>query len=175
MFQTLKTVAAALALVGVSAAQAATISVDPASQTAAPGPVSVDIVADFNEATLGGDFTVNFNPGLLNFLSSTTGPDFFVATTNVGSGTVDFSVIANDIAGFSGQGVIKTLNFQYSGTGSAAIDLAGQDWAGLDLGSSIATTYVGGEIKPAVVPIPAAAWLMLSGLGLVGGAIRKRR
>jgi hypothetical protein len=76
--------------------------------------------------------------------------------------------------------VIKTLNFQYSGTGSAAIDLTGQAWSGLDLDTdgiptSIQASYVGGVINPAVVPVPAAAWLMLSGLGLVGGAIRKRR
>ena len=43
-------------------------------------------------------------------------------------------------------------------------------WFATD-GSAIDMRYIGAEV---VVPVPAAAWLMLSGLGLLGGIARRK-
>jgi len=39
----------------------------------------------------------------------------------------------------------------------------------------VAPTYVANVAGPSAVPIPAAAWLMASGLGVFGAAARKRK
>ena len=75
--------------------------------------------------------------------------------------------------------LLGVLNFEGTNVGSSLITMADSDsvtgpWFGVD--SLLATVdYTGAnvDVVPAI-PVPAAAWLMLSGLGLLGGIARRK-
>jgi hypothetical protein len=183
--------ALALALGGISsAANAVSVYLQPETQNVALGDsFSVDVWWDFTgDATLGGGTDVTWNASALDFVSLVfdDNPEFDVAFTRQGivsPGLID-GFATGSFDGLAGDGplYIATITFKTLAPGSVDINLA-EDIGGIagvfvgvdgqpygdDLTFSGATVNVtGGE-----VPVPAAAWLMLSGLGALVGYRRK--
>ena len=122
--------------------------------------------------TNGGDFRLSFNLGLLQFPNPVVDTSVWefasIIDTSV-PGTISFSV-----ASFSDRGPdfpIATVTFDAIGVGVSALDLAGDPWAGVG-GSAIPVNYVDGRVN---IPLPAAAWLLLSAVGAVGTFGVRRR
>ena len=73
--------------------------------------------------------------------------------------------------------LLGTLNFVGTNVGSSLITMADSDsvtgsWFGVD-GLPATVDYTGAHVVSAI-PVPAAAWLMLSGMGLLGGLARRK-
>ena len=166
-----------LVLCGLSShAYSAMISIDPITQTATDGSqvvVNVDItgVTDL----YGFQFDLEFNPSVLAAVSSSEGTflpsgggTFFVPGTidNVGgtvSATADTLLTA--ITGVSGSGALATFDFTAIGPGSSSLSIANVTLLDSNL-NSIPNTAGGGSVTVTnPTPLPAAAWLLLSGLG----------
>lgn len=188
--------AAALVLGSVSsAANAVSVYLLPEVGTAPPGgQFAVDMWWDFTgEATLGGGTDVSWDPAVLSFASlvfnSTPGlldPAFTRCETGgndpncVSPGFLN-AMATGSFNGLAGTGplYIATITFDVVGGGgsSTAINLAEDgDIAGPFISLVTFDTYPNIEFRGAsvsVVPLPAAAWLMIGGLGALLGFRRK--
>jgi hypothetical protein len=176
-----------------SAASAATVSLAPATQSVAPGdPVVLTLGFDFTgDPTLGGGVDVFYDPTVLDFVSFVFGtragldpgynraPDDKAGPGGVALGELDGLGFGN-FAGLTGPGTVGQLNFLAIGPGTAEVTLAENDsFAGGFYSASTfgpqAVTFVGAEVEVQAVPLPAAAWLLASALGLTGLASARRR
>lgn len=77
--------------------------------------------------------------------------------------------------GASGPTLVGSLSFTGMANGTSLLTMFDNDtpagsWFATDT-TAIVMDYIGAEV---VVPVPAAAWLMLSGLGLLGGIARRK-
>ncbi len=164
---------AALLVLGTGAASAATVSVGSYTQQLGD-TFDVSIIGSgFDSLTNGGDFTLAFDPAILQ---ATAAPvDTAVWEFGNPSGTIIPGLISFSVASFSDRGPdfpIATVTFNAIGLGLSALDLEGDPWAAPG-GVAIDVTYVDGSVSP--VPLPAAAWLLLSAVGAVGAFGVRRR
>ena len=165
---------------------AATVSLQPTVASVGEGATfSVDLVLDATDApvTSGFDFkgqgfvTVTFDQTKVAFNSfSFNSPAVQLGAITTGAGSVAFGV--NDS---SAAQTIGTFSFTALAPAGNTIGFTVADSVPV-LGSFVNTNptivpytpdFIGGEVN--VVPIPAAAWLMLSGLGVLGGWSRFKR
>jgi hypothetical protein len=184
----------ALALsVAAASANAATISIDPSSQSTTVGStVSATVrIADLTTGTapsLGGyDLNLSFDSAVLSFSGLTYGSGLDVLglgsirVSDTGSAALgllnvveisldeesDLNALQTDAFG------LFTVTFQALAAGTSGLSLQVNslaDAAGLGLNAATAN----GSIGVAPVPLPAAAWLLFSGLAGLAGISRRR-
>lgn len=167
-----------LGLVGV--AQAGVIYFNPTMQTVASGDnVSFDVNVDFSATpTIGGYFQISYDASLLGFVSFTYNSGFGTTyTPTVSSGLIDGLGFAS--SPYSGIATLGTVVFSTADAGLA--NLAAGPYSNPtynfrnSTGSSfISMTYGSASAEVTAVPVPAALWLMASGLSALGVGLRRR-
>jgi len=165
-------------------------------QTGAAGPVDIgvtvafDLIMDFSgtqliggteqsEITLGGGFGVNFDASILQFASYDSaglGDPFFGRDPDVMDGLLESGAFG-DFNGLTGPDLVATMSFIAVAGGDTSIALSATAGdAGPFISAADFTTILDvefGSADVAVVPVPAAVWFMLSGLGALVGFGRK--
>jgi hypothetical protein len=196
----LASVLAAAALWATSfGAQAHVISLDPIAQKVSLGDTfEVDINIFFQEATVGGAFDLFYDSTQVEFVSfafddfffnDVSDPAFDHAPDNCftdgapfgGCDVGDAELNATGFGSFdgiSGSYLVGTLVFRAIGAGTSDLTMATNDapfggFFSAETGLPMDVLYNSAKVVINPVPVPAAAWLLLSALGLIG-ARRKR-
>ena len=172
----LKKLACALMLFGlVGAVQAASVSLTPlSSQPVTLGSlISFDVMLDFGDAPVtSGDFNLTYDTTRLAFSGFNYGSNTFgVSTFNINPSSPDGEVQGIGFVGsISGSGILGTVTFLTEGLGMADLSPVAASPPGFFNGSSpVVPDYFGNSAQISAVPVPAAVWLMASGLlGMVG-------
>lgn len=182
---------AALLSVAAIPGHAAVVTVNPAATSTVVGQsllVAVDIsdLVDGGAPSLGAfDIDVSFDPAVLSFTQITfgTGLDVLGLGGNLqqgteGSGIVNaFELSLDSIDDLNtlqpGAFALFTLTFQALSAGTSNLSLTLNSLADAD-GIEIAATTVGSSIEVAPVPLPAAGWMLLSGLLSLAGITARR-
>lgn len=163
--------AVGLLAVSFSAAQAASITLNPsAASVGVGGTVDVTFTMNFTgQATLGGGFDLLYNAAVLSLdtwsYEEIGDPDFLgPATPGVGSIT---AIAFGDFAGLTGPAWFGTASFSAIGAGTANFamsDNVGPAGPFIDLVTyaPITVSYVTSGFEVTAVPVPAAAWLFAS-------------
>ncbi|MGI9342509.1 MAG: cohesin domain-containing protein [Gammaproteobacteria bacterium] len=186
MTQNIRYILAALLYVA-GAVQAATLSVSPANQSVGPsGTAQVAITVSGLTAngapSLGVyDFTLTYDPAVISFTSVSYGdpglgnqlalstPSFQASNTGTSGAAqiIESSLDSPAIldGGQAGAFTLAILTFDAVGPGTSALNLTGVTLGDADA-NALPAILVGGSLT--VVPLPAAAWLFASALGLLG-------
>jgi len=163
---------------------AATVSLDPSTGFVSEGgQFTVNLVMDASDAignhpgSFSGMVLVDFDAALVDYVGfeyNSPATEFGTAVIETNSVQLGFNT-ANDV------GIIGTFTFDVLGSAGSIISL-GLDDALPRIGTffnndpianqKFEPVFSGAEVS--VVPIPAAAWLMLSALGILGGLSRRR-
>lgn len=171
-----------LGFIAMSSAQAATVSLTPSASNVAVGDsltVHVDATA-FSTPTGGATLGISYDPSLsLAGASASAGSPFGVPNLNADD-TVDFFVGLTDPLA-SGDFPVIDLQFvavsEAQGAQVTLVDLVNFDLAWFDENFDPIPniTYNAASVNVNPVPLPAAVWMMLGGMGLLGWTGRRRQ
>ena len=160
-----------------STAYSATIALLPDQQTVGIGETfSVDIVGTGFADLAGGEFDLIYNDSVFVINSITIDPywDFF-PDGGAKNGLDRWSFIAFDTFGntpAAGDFVIATIDLVSLSEGISTIDFSNTFFSnGL---TELLPDLTGTEITVSAIPMPATAWLLLSGLGLLGYTAKRK-
>ncbi|MBI3546206.1 MAG: hypothetical protein HY081_06390 [Gammaproteobacteria bacterium] len=172
-------------ILNTACAQAALVSFSPSSNTVTLGQsFSMNIMGNFStgETIEGGGLDLVFSPTVLSVSNVTINTalfDFFSipGTINNSTGTVS-GILFNTFAGANGNFLIATVDFTAKASGNSSLLLsqsALNPFSSSSAGASLNVAYQPASVTVTTVPIPAAIWLMLSGLGLMGFGVKKKK
>jgi hypothetical protein len=191
----LASVLAAAALLGTSyGAEAHVISLDPIIQKVSLGDTfEVDINMAFSEATLGGAFDLFYDPAHVEFVSfsfddffynNVSDPAFDHAPDNCFTDGAPFggcdvgdpelnAIGFGNFDGISGSYLVGTIVFRAVGAGASDLTMAVNDapfegFFSAETGLPMDVLYNSAKVDINAVPVPAAAWLLTTALGLLG-------
>ena len=176
----------ALLLCIITSSHAATITLSPLSQNVVLGnPVSLQLNMDFTgDPTVGGGIDIFYDSSLLSFVSFTFDPGLgddpgFRRQPDVLTNELNGLAFGN-YDGLEGPSTVGTLTFNTIGTGTVWFTMADNDSPAGPFYSAVTfeqqtVDYCCASVTITAVPIPAAWWLMLSGLGMIGAMWRKKR
>lgn len=185
-----------------SIASSSTVTLVPSKSTLGLNEVfTIDLVLDANDAVgphpglYSGSVTIDYDPAVLVFNNSTGFTEAITGTTMVstsGAGsrntvTVGFGGVTFNVTPDAGS--LGVFTFQANGMPSTATLVDINDTNGLGSFVNSAGSQPGDpineffpvpgdvtlNIQTSAVPLPAAAWLMLSGLGLFGFSVRRKK
>ncbi|MHB1141398.1 MAG: cohesin domain-containing protein [Sulfuricaulis sp.] len=189
-------VSAALLFLASNTTHAATVSIDPSSQTVSTGAIVnfnlvISGLGNGSAPSLGTfDLDINFNPAILSFSAVNFGDSVlgdqldlfgFGSITSYDDstlGTVNLFQLSfddpNDLDTLQAADfTMATLTFSALSSGTSALDIS-INALGDSIGDPLAADITGGSVIVSAVPLPAAIWLLGSGLlGLVGMARHK--
>jgi len=168
-----------------AAAAANTISFSPDPRNVVLGgpDFSVDLVGTgFASSTDGGAVSISFDATVLQVVSVVLSPtwNFYSApgTVNNVLGTItgiEFATLSTPPASFT----VGTITFAAIAAGNSVLDVS-EYFGGVLGGFAVAGNpqsvgFVDGlvQVQAAAVPVPGAAWLWLSGLGVLAGVRRR--
>jgi hypothetical protein len=199
--KTIRILGAAATLLIMSTSNAASLSleyvgnnnvVDGVVQAQVGDVLIFNVVMDFSDtfilngvevssATLGGGFGVEFDPEILeydSYLSSGIGDDLLRRDPDVSNGLLSDAGFG-DVGGLTGPDVVAAITFVAAAQGNVTIGtlpggfVTSEFVSAVDFVSFVPVDYLG--IDVAVVPVPAAVWFMLSGVGCLLGFARKAK
>ncbi len=193
---------AALLCGTVGATQAASIWIEPTDLGASiiqGNSFQMDIYMDFtDEPTIGGGFDILFDPALVSYVSES-----FILSPQLGSDPllsrddspqspplqqvlVDdnngkiIGAAFGDLIGLTGPSLVGSLTFIADQVGFAQFGLeatedplVGEFYSSFTLEPQV-VSYSGREVEISPIPLPAAVWMMLSGLTGLGLLARRR-
>jgi hypothetical protein len=179
---------ASLALLFSSVGLAATVTVTTSNDSPNVGDsftLTLSVADMVN--TAGPTLQLSYNNAVVSFTSMAlpaTGPFAATSGTFLVQHLPTFDILL--ATPFTGNSDFLTMTFQAIGNGDAMIQVfddggATTGWFDADTFEAIPTTYtqadvcVGPNCGTPIVPVPAAAWLLLSALGSVAGLKRLRR
>lgn len=192
MSHILRMAAILIALAGIysTTALAASVSLVPSSATVVEGGVfSIDLTMNAADAPgshpglFGGEIIIDFDPSLVSFSVS----DFSInapATLQSGPTIGSNGGLQTVTIGFDNAldiGVIGTFSFTATGSVGSMIGFSLDDPGffssfanALPSNTPFTPNFFGTTVEITAVPVPAAAWLMLSALGAFGIGARRR-
>lgn len=160
-------------MLGSVAAHSATVAIDPPAQTVDLGDtVTIALSgADFSETIEGGGVNLHFDPQVLQLTTVTVDDatwEFFTTPGTVDNtqGTLT-DLTFSSFAGNSGSFPIAQLTFHATGSGISPLTLTESALNPFASGGALLNppvTFASASISVAAVPVPAAVWLLLSGL-----------
>ncbi len=191
MFAAIRLVLTALlGLAAIAPSHAVVVSVNPAVSSATVGDsilVNIDIADLFDgvaPSVSAFDISVAFDPGIVSFsqLAFGTGLDVLglgssqIVTPSAGSVNafeLSFDLPADLNTLQPGAFTLFTLTFDAIAAGSSNLSLTLNALADAD-GAGLAATLVNGSVNVSPVPLPAAGWLLLTGIAGLAGMARRR-
>ncbi len=178
----LKLVSALVLMGALGTAHANSIFMTPDSVDAAVGDtVTLDVIMDFSDTTIGGGFDIQYDSSALSFLSwnpNAVGDPGFSGLPAISDGLLSGITVGEFSSGLTGIQNLGSVSFMVLADGgtlsSADTDSDAGPFIDFNTFQNMNVEYNSATVNAVPVPVPAAVWLMVGGLGALFSFRRKR-